>query len=165
MPSPRYSTIPTEPRSGRSSRTCAAVRMPCPLPTETRYGLACRIQQASDSALDFVILALAGVAEDDATVLVDDVLGRPVLIAPGVPGRRIVVLRYRVGDTMPLQRGLHIAGRPFERKFRRVDADDDEPLVLVALVELGHLGQRVDAVVAAIGPEIDQHHLATKISD
>jgi len=44
--------------------------------------LACRIQQASDGALDFVVLAFAGVAEDDVTVLVNDVLGRPVLIAP-----------------------------------------------------------------------------------
>ena len=74
--------------------------------------LACRIQQASDGALDYVILALAGVAEDDVTVLVDDVLGWPVLIAPGVPGRRIVVLRDRIGDAMLLQRGLHVAGRP-----------------------------------------------------
>jgi hypothetical protein len=44
--------------------------------------LACRIQQASDGALDFVVLAFAGVAEDDVAVLVDDVLGRPVLIRP-----------------------------------------------------------------------------------
>jgi hypothetical protein len=41
-----------------------------------------RIQQASDCTLDFFILAFAGVAEDDVTVLVDDVLGWPVLIAP-----------------------------------------------------------------------------------
>src|ERR1700751_5849266 len=148
------------------SRACCDSSISAMLPPVTAQtvafdcGLACRIQQASDGALDFVLLAFTGVAEDDVTVLVDDVLGRPVLIAPGVPGRRIVVLRYRVGDTMPLQRGLHISGPPFERKFRRVDADDDEPLVLVALVELGHVGQRVDAVVAAIGPEIDQHHLA-----
>ena len=32
--------------------------------------LACRIQQASDGTLDLVILAFAGVAEDDVTVLV-----------------------------------------------------------------------------------------------
>ena len=92
--------------------------------------LACRVQQASDGALDFVILAFASVAEDDVTMLVDDILGRPVLIAPSVPGRRIVVLRHRIGNAVPLQRGLHIAGRPFERKFRGVDADDHEPLSL-----------------------------------
>jgi hypothetical protein len=27
-----------------------------------------------------------------------------------------------------------------------VDANDDEPLLLVGLVELGHVGQRVEAV-------------------
>ena len=92
--------------------------------------LACRVQQASDGALDFVILAFASVAEDDVTMLVDDILGRPVLIAPSVPGRRIVVLRHRISNAVPLQCGLHIAGRPFERKFRGVDADDHEPLSL-----------------------------------
>src|SRR6516165_11725258 len=95
------------------------------------------IQQTSDGALDLVILAFAGVTEDDVTMLVDDILGRPVLIAPGVPGRRIVVLGYWIGDAMPLQRGLHIARRPFERKFRSVDADDHESFVLIGLVELG----------------------------
>ena len=39
-----------------------------------RKTLACRIQQASDGALDFVILAFASVAEDDVAVLVNNVL-------------------------------------------------------------------------------------------
>jgi hypothetical protein len=104
-----------------------------------RMPLACRIEQALDGALDLIILAFAGVAENDAAVLVDDILGRPVLIAPGVPGRIIVVLRDRIGDAMPFQRCQHIAGRPFERKFRGVDANDDKPPLLVGLVELGHV--------------------------
>ena len=50
--------------------------------------LACRIQKPSNRALDFVILAFARMAEHDVAALVDDILGRPVLIAPGIPRRR-----------------------------------------------------------------------------
>jgi hypothetical protein len=46
-----------------------------------------RAQQALYRALDFGVLAFAGVAEGDVAVLINDILGRPVLIAPGVPGR------------------------------------------------------------------------------
>jgi hypothetical protein len=56
-------------------------------PTNADFSLACRIQQVSDGALDLVILTFAGMAEDDIAALVNDVLGRPILIAPSVPRR------------------------------------------------------------------------------
>ena len=103
--------------------------------------LACRIQKPSTRALDFIILALACMTEHDVAALVDDILGRPVLIAPGLPRRRFIVLRHRVVDAMALQGSLDIASRAFEWKFGGVDADDYKPLVLVCLVEFGHVGQ------------------------
>ena len=45
---------------------CSAILRPY-----ARNILTCRVQQASHGALDFFILAFAGVAEDDVTVLVD----------------------------------------------------------------------------------------------
>src|ERR1700739_2774897 len=127
--------------------------------------LACRTQEPSNRVLDLIILTFARMTEHDVAALVDDILGRPILIAPGIPGGRLVVLSHRIGDTMAFQGSLHIAGRPFEWKFGGMDADHDKPLALVCLVELGHVGQRVDTVVAAIGPEIDQHHPAPQITD
>jgi hypothetical protein len=66
--------------------------------------LACRIQEPSNRTLDFVILALARVAEHDVAALVDDILSRPVLIAPSIPRRGLVVLRHRIGDAMAFYR-------------------------------------------------------------
>src|SRR5256885_16434254 len=65
-------------------------------------GSAGRVQQPPHRAFDLVILALAGVAEDDGAVLIDDVLRRPILVAPGVPGRRVVVLADRIIDAVTL---------------------------------------------------------------
>src|SRR5262249_47722935 len=109
--------------------------------TSSERRSACRIQQLPDSALDLVVLAFPGMAKDDGAVLVDDVLGRPVLIAPRVPGRRVIILRHRIGDAMPFQRGLYIAGRALERELRCVDADDDKTLVLVGFVQPRHMRQ------------------------
>src|SRR6202012_778557 len=127
--------------------------------------LACRTQEPSNRVLDLIILTFAPMTEHDLPGLVSDILGRPILVAPGIPGGRLVVLSHRIGETMAFQGSLHIAGRPFEWKFGGMDADHDKPLVFVCLVELGHVGQRVDTVIAAIGPEIDQHHPAPQITD
>ena len=70
--------------------------------------LACRIQKPSNRVLDFVILAFARMAEHDIAALVDDILGRPVLIAPGIPRRGLIVLRHRIGDAVAFQGCLHI---------------------------------------------------------
>jgi len=127
-------------------------------------GLAGRIQEPPNRALDFLILALTCVTEHDGAALVDDILGWPVLIAPRVPGSGIIVLRHGIRDSMARQRSLHIAGRPFEGKFWSMDTDHNEPATLVLLVELRHIGQRVNAVVATVGPEIDQHHPAPQLA-
>src|SRR4051812_44372171 len=60
------------------------------------------VQQPRDGAVDLVVLAFAVVLKDDPAVLVDDVLRRPILIAVGVPGSGIIVLRHRIGDAVPL---------------------------------------------------------------
>src|SRR5258708_38976388 len=46
-----------------------------------------------------------------------------------------------------------------------MDADDYKPAVPVFRIEPGDVRQRVDAVDAAVGPEIHQHHLAAQIRD
>src|SRR5882757_10507395 len=77
------------------------------------------VQQLCHRAVDLVIAALAFVLEDDLAVLVDDVLRRPILVAVGIPGLGVVVLRHRVGDAVALQCGLHVGGGALEREFRR----------------------------------------------
>ena len=90
---------------------------------------------------------------------------RPILVAVGVPGLQLIVLPDRIGDTVAFQRRLHVGGGMFEREFRRVDADYDEAAISVLGIEFGDARQCVDAVDAAVGPEIHQHHLAAQVGD
>src|SRR6478735_1634889 len=99
------------------------------------------VQEPRDGTVDLVVLALAIVLKHDLSVLVDDILRGPIAIAVGVPCLRIIVLRHRIGDAVPLKRGLNVGGGALERKFRRVDADHDETAVLVFGVEPGDMRQ------------------------
>jgi len=77
-------------------------------------------------------------------------LRRPILVAIGVPGLLFIVLRDRIGDAMPFQRGLHVGGGSLERKFRCVDAHHDKAAVFVFRIQFGDVRQRVDAIDTAI---------------
>src|SRR5258708_5725801 len=87
-----------------------------------------RVQQARNGAAPLLVLAFAAVLEHDFSALVDDVLSGPVLVAVGVPGPRLVVLRDRIGDAMPLQSGLYVGCGSLERKFRHVERRGIEPV-------------------------------------
>src|SRR5580704_6322034 len=87
-------------RYPRAQTTTRDVTM-VPLPSGNRRSTG-SVQQACDGAVHLLILAFAIVLVDDFSALIDDVLRRPVLVAPGVPGRRIVVLGDRIDDAMPL---------------------------------------------------------------
>ena len=67
-------------------------------------GSARGVEQAGDGAVHLLVLAFAIMLEYDLSALVDDVLRRPILIAIGVPGLRVVVLRNRVADAVAFQR-------------------------------------------------------------
>ena len=117
-------------------------------------------QQAADRVLGLVVVALAEVDVADLAARVDQVLGRPVLVAEGVPGAVVVVLDDRVGEPVLLDRVGDVARVALERELRRVDADDDQPVALVRSYQDSTLGQGADAVDAGVGPEVDQHRLA-----
>jgi hypothetical protein len=72
------------------------------------------VEQPRNGAVDLLVLALAIVLENDFSASIDDVLRRPILVATGVPGLVFVVLRDRIGDAMPFQRGLHVGGGSLE---------------------------------------------------
>ena len=114
------------------------------------------------SALGLRVVALAEVRVADLAVGVDQVLGRPVLVAPGIPGAVVVVLRDRVAQVVAGDRVLDVAGVLLEAELGRVDADDRQPAVAVALVPSLDVGQRAQAVDARVGPEVDQHDAAAQ---
>src|SRR5688572_17552021 len=80
-----------------------------------------------DRAFQFRCARLADVhfadrSGGDATALVDDVEGRPILVLHRVPVRVVVIHHYRIGDPL-LGHGLaHVGDRAFFRQLWRVHA-------------------------------------------
>src|SRR5207342_2853617 len=120
-------------------------------------------QQLLDPGLRVGIAALAEVPVNDATVLVDQILRRPVLVAESVPGLVVVVLRDRIADAESLHCALEVAKDPLMAVLGRVHADYYQALCRVALMELLHVGQYMDAVDAVVGPELDQHDFSAQL--
>ena len=85
-----------------------------------------------DGAVDLLVLTFSVMLENDLTMLVYDVLRRPIPVAVSIPCFGVVVLGYGVGDAMTLQRGLDCQSAldwdpvsaskrdPFERRVRPV---------------------------------------------
>ena len=122
-------------------------------------------EQPADQRLGLRVLAFAEVRVADVALLVDQVLGRPVLVRVVVPGPEVVVLHDRVRDAEPLDRGPHVRRHVLERELRRVHADDHEPLVAVGRVPRLEVRQRAQAVDARVRPEVDQHDLAAQLRE
>lgn len=121
------------------------------------------IEKLLDRSFNLIVLAFAGMLEDDRSVPVDDVLRRPVLIVVGVPRRIVVVLRDRILDAMALDRGLDVAGHLLKRELRCMYAHDDEASIQVGVIQSRDVRQRPSAVDAAVCPEIDKDDLAEQI--
>ena len=109
------------------------------------------------AALGLRVAALAEVRVAHVAAGVEQVLGRPVLVAVGVPGRVVVVLRHRVAQPVRADRRGDVAGVVLERELRRVHADDRQAVGPVLRVEALEERQRAQAVDAGVGPEVHQH--------
>ena len=62
-------------------------------------GLAGLLQKGPNVGLRTVVVALAEMLGSNMPGRVDQVIGGPVLVAVGVPGRELVVLCDRIGDS------------------------------------------------------------------
>ena len=131
-------------------------------PVGARRRPAARPASASSArigALGLVVVALAEVPVADLAARVDQVLRRPVLVAPGVPGAVVVVERDRVAqavlarsrratlDSAPLERRTPACGRRRPSGPRRGSGRPRHC----------RCEKRPQAVDAGVGPEVDQH--------
>ena len=94
---------------------------------------------------------------------VGDPLGRPVAVVEVVPDRHVVVEGDGPRDLQPGDGLLHVAMVLLEVELRRVDAHDDEPVLLVPVPPRPHVGQRADAVDTGVRPEVVDDDLAGEI--
>ena len=111
------------------------------------------------------VVALAEVDVAHATLAIQKIRGRPVLVLVRVPDRLVVVLDDWIAKVVLGDRVAHVRLVALERELGRVHADDHEPGLPVALVPRLEIRQRADAVDAGIGPEVDEHGMAAQLGE
>ena len=90
-------------------------------------------EQPLDDALGLLVASFAELLVADDALLVDEVQRRPVVVVERAPDRVVVVDRDRVVDLSLLDRRPDAVDLVLEGELRRVDPDDDEPVVAVGL--------------------------------
>ena len=120
-------------------------------------------EQLLDRALRLLVAALAEVVVADDALRVDEVERRPVVVVERVPDVVVVVDRDRVVDPSLRRRLPHPVDLVLERELRRVDADDDQPVVSVGLRPRPDVRLRAQPVDARQRPEVHEHDVAAQL--
>lgn len=109
-----------------------------------------------------VEVTLAHGGADEIAGRVDDHARRPGLHAVAAPDLVTGVVRDRMLDLVAHEDALEVLGVLLVRELGRVNADHDE-FFGEALLERLQIPKNVHAVDAAVGPEVEDHDLATQL--
>ena len=118
--------------------------------------LALDSEQLLDHALGLLVAPFAEVAVADDAVRVDEVERRPVVVVEGRPDGVVVVDRDRVVDLTRVDCLPYALDLVLERELRRVDADDDQPVVSVGPRPRAHVRLLTQPVDARPRPEVHE---------
>jgi len=125
--------------------------------------LALNAEETLDDALRLLVASFAEVVVPDDAVGVDEVERRPVVVGEGAPDRVVVVLRDRVVDVPHLHRLPHEVEVMLERELRRVDPDDDQPVVSVPARPCAHVRLLAQPVDARERPEVHEDDMPPQL--
>ena len=114
-------------------------------------------QQALNDHFRLLVGALAEMVVPHASLRVDEIKRRPIIVVEGPPNRILAVDRDGIVDPQRFDLPPHVVDVLFKLEFRRVDADDDQSLVLVLLRPSAKVGLRAQPVDAGVGPEMDEN--------
>src|SRR6185437_4359687 len=117
-----------------------------------------------DRLIDDLVITFAGDAADDVTRGIDQHLRRPRAHAVALPDRVFRIVVNRMLDLVTQDDAPDVFGFLFVLKLRGVNADHDQ-LIGVLCFELFEIRNDVDAVDAAVGPEIKQDNFALERGD
>src|SRR6202521_2289833 len=123
------------------------------------------IQEEPNVAFRLVIVALTEMGIPDQPVLVDQILGRPVLVLVGVPRCHLRINGNRPLDAVVRDRLPDVGDALLKVKLGAVHPNDDEPAVPVLVPPVPQKRERALAIDARVGPEVDQDDFPTKLAD
>jgi len=98
----------------------------------------------------------------DPPLGVDEVEGRPVPVAKGIPDHVVVVDHDRIIDPKVRDGSADVVLVAFDVELGRVDAEYHQPVALVLLSPGTHVGKLAEPVDAGVGPEVDQDDSAAQ---
>src|SRR6185295_11416124 len=93
---------------------------------------------------------------------IDKILRRPVVIIEGAPDNVFAVDGDWIVDPQGFFLPADVVDVLFKSEFRGMDADDDQPLVLVLLRPGAEVGLRAQPVDAGVCPEMDKDDLSAQ---
>jgi hypothetical protein len=118
--------------------------------------------QLADDPVEGVVQPLAAAAADDVPLGVDHDERRPRPAVVGLPDLLVAVVHDRVLDLVPEHRLADRLRVLLGLELGRVDADHDQ-LVGPLFFEPGQVGHDVDAVDAAVSPEVEEDDLPLEV--
>src|SRR5215211_4806273 len=119
-------------------------------------------QQLLQDHLGLLVLALAEAMVPNLPLGVDEVERRPIAVPERIPDPIVVVDRDRVVDLQVRGGSADVGEVVLEPELGGVDAEHDQPLVLVLVGPGADIGKRPQPVDAGVGPEVDQHNAAAQ---
>ena len=92
----------------------------------------------------------------DASLRIDKVLRRPILVVEGAPNEIVAVHGDRIVDPQRFNLTADVVDNLLKSVFRRMDADHDQSLILVFLRPCAKVSLRAQPVDAGVCPEMDE---------
>src|SRR6185295_2718812 len=119
--------------------------------------------QLLDDAFALFVSTFSELVVPNSSVRIGDVHGRPVVIAEGLPNCIVAVECDRILDPHLLRGLADVVNVAFERKLGGMDADHDQPLIVVLLGPRADVAERAQPVDAGVRPEVDEDDLAAQV--
>ena len=120
-------------------------------------------ERGGDAGVDHLLVAFAGDEQQQVAPWADDGHRRPTPDTDLLPHLHRVVVHDRVGDLVAQHGVADVRRHLFVFELGRVHADKRDRITGVPFLQLGEVGQHVDAVDAAVGPEIEHDNLAGEL--
>ena len=122
-----------------------------------------KCERSGDAGVDQLLVALTGDHQHEVALRSDDGHRRPTADTDALPHVHRVVVHDWVGNLVAQHGVADVFGHLFVVELGRVHADKRDGITGVALLQLGEIGQDVDAVDAAVGPEIEHGDFAGEL--
>ena len=122
-----------------------------------------KLERCCDAGIEYLLVALAGDQQHEVALGADHGERWPTTHADLTPHSHLIVVHDRMGDLVAQDCIANVRGDLFVFKFGRVHTYECHRIPGVAFLQLDEIGEDMDAVDAAIRPEIEHHNFSGEL--